>query len=61
VIKVLDLVHTMGLGAALALIFVNQTHGFDVSFEISVTSLIWAGAFFAKLALEKRSKVAVHG
>jgi hypothetical protein len=51
----------MGVGAALVLILLKWARGFDVNDEIMLMNLVWAGAFFAKLALEKRLKVAGHG
>lgn len=60
-ISFLDTIHKMGVGAALVLILLKWTRGFDVNDEIMLMNLVWAGAFFTKLALEKRLKVAGHG
>ena len=59
--RLLDVVHTMGLGAALAISFLHFARGVDVGGELAVANLVWVGAYFAKLAVEKGSKVSAHG
>jgi len=51
----------MGLGAALAISFLHFARGLDVGGELAVANLVWVGAYFAKLAVEKGSKVSAHG
>jgi hypothetical protein len=51
----------MGLGAALAFSYLHFVRGLDVGGELAAANLVWVGAYFAKLAVEKSSKVSAHG
>ncbi|WP_146130790.1 hypothetical protein [Sphingopyxis lindanitolerans] len=59
--RLLDVVHTMGLGAALAFSYLHFVRGLDVGGELAAANLLWVGAYFAQLAVKKGSKVSAHG
>ncbi|MBU0826224.1 MAG: hypothetical protein KKA44_05605 [Alphaproteobacteria bacterium] len=60
-ISFLDTIGKMAVGAALILMLLKWTRGFEVNDEIVLMNLVWPITLLAKLTLEKRSKVAVHG
>ena len=60
-IALLDTIQKMAIGAALVLLALHWTRGFEVNDEITLMNLVWPIALLGKLALEKRLKVVAHG
>lgn len=60
-IRVLDAVYSLALGAALILAWLMYVRELQVEIELMVMTGLWSSCLLAKLHFEKRLKVARNG